>query len=147
MIFDIYHQNPLPCTCAKTWNCALKMSVFIRIHCVSPRICRPLRKSLESQNLFFYFPWRFSLQSFPRPLKTWPSLRGRHCPRHMYFHQSISLIFPLEVVVHGEGILFFTWCHCLSNCCMPAVRARPLCRRMSNVASVCAASVHERSTA
>ena len=53
-----------------------------------------------------------------------------------YFHKSISLTFPLEVVVHGEGQLFFTWCHCLCNCCVPAVRARPLCRSMSNIASV-----------
>ena len=54
-----------------------------------------------------------------------------------YVFAQISLTFPLEVLAHGEGTLFFTWCHCLSNCCVPGVGARPpLCRSMSNVASV-----------
>ena len=66
--------------------------------------------------LFFYFPSRLSLQSLPRLLKTWPSLRRRHFPRHRYFHKAFSLTFPLEVVVHWFGTLFFTWCHCLSYC-------------------------------
>ena len=79
-------------------------------------------------NIFFYLPCRLSLQSLPRLLKTCPSLRRRHCPRHRYFQRSLSLIFPLEVVVHCFGTLFFTWCHCLSNCCVPAVRAWSLFR-------------------
>ena len=82
--------------CAKAWNCALKMRAFIRIHFVFQCICRPRRKSLESQKLFFYCPCRLSLQGIPRHLKTWPSLRRRHCPRHSYFHNEISLAFPLD---------------------------------------------------
>ena len=73
-----------------------KMSAFIRIHCVFPCICRPRRKSLEFHFFCTNFPCRLSLQSLPRLLKTWPSLKRRHCPRHRYFHNAISLIFPLD---------------------------------------------------
>ena len=79
-------------------------------------------------NLFFYLSSRWCLHNFPRLVNTCPSLRRRHCPRQRYSQRARSLIFPLEVVVHWFGTLFFTWCHCLSNCCVPAVRARPLLR-------------------
>ena len=63
-----------------------------------------------------------------------------HCPRQRYFQRARSLIFPLEVVVHCFGTLFFAWCHCLSNCCVPAVRAWPLLR--VNSARECLTTTH-----
>ena len=85
-----------------------KMSAFIRIHCVSPCICRPRRKSLEF-HFFFYFPCRLSLQSLPRLLKTWPSLKRRHCPRQRTWRYHTHPTPP---------------------------QPHPTCRRVSNLASV-----------
>ena len=73
-----------------------KMSAFIRIHCVFPKYLQTPSEIAWISKLFFYFPRRLSLQSLPRLLKTWPSLKRRHCPRHRYFHNAISLIFPLD---------------------------------------------------
>ena len=91
-------------------------------------------------NFFFYLSSRWCMHNFPRLVNTCPSLRRRHCPRQRYFQRAHSLIFPLEVVVHWFGTLFFTWCHCLSNCCVPAVRARPLLR--VNSAWECLTTTH-----
>ena len=82
-------------------------------------------------SFFFYLSGRFCLHNLPRLANTWPSFRRRHCPRQRYFQRAFSLTFPLEVVVHCCGTLFFTWCHCRSNCCVPAVRPWRLLRANS----------------
>ena len=95
MILDTYHQKLLTCTCAKTWNRALKNECFHQ-----NSLCFPMYLQTPSEiawiSFFPYFPCRLSLQSLPRLLKTWPSLKRRHSPRHRYFHNAISLIFPLD---------------------------------------------------
>ena len=103
------------------------MGDFVQVHCFFAMYLY-LCSKLFSLAFFFYLSSRWCLHNSPRLVNTCPSLRRRHCPRQRYFQRAHSLIFPLEVVVHWFGTLFFTWCHCLSNCCVPAVRARPLLR-------------------
>ena len=86
----------LTCTCAKTWNRALKNECFHQNSLCFPMYLQTPSEIAWISKLFFYFPCRLSWLSLPRLLKTWPSLKRRHCPRHRYFHNAISLIFPLD---------------------------------------------------
>ena len=124
MILDTYHQKLLTCTCAKTWNRALKNECFHQ-----NSLCFPMY-SLEFQNFFSTFHAVCLDWAYPGSWK-----RGPHWSDATVHAIGISTMRFLwfSLWIAGYMLRQRTWRY---HTHPTPPQPHPTCRRVSNVASV-----------